>query len=130
PDVSQAVIKALALAAALVLVLAVVAVGLALAARDSEDERRVLTAVGAPPSVLRRVGALRATLLVAVAVLIAIPAGLLPAAAMVEAGGAANELRIEVWSLAFIVVALPVAVGVVAMAGGAARDRLRPTRPD
>lgn len=130
PDVPQALIKASALAGALLLVLAVVAVGLALAARDSEDERQVLTAVGAPPSVLRRVGAMRAALLVTVAVLIAVPAGLLPAAAVVAAGGSANELRIDVWSLAFVVVALPSTVGAVALAGAVARDRLRPTRPD
>lgn len=46
--ISPAQVRAAVLAASLLLVLAVVAVGLALAAKDSEDERQVLVAVGAP----------------------------------------------------------------------------------
>ncbi|HYD10294.1 MAG TPA: FtsX-like permease family protein [Acidimicrobiales bacterium] len=130
PVVSPAMAKAAAMVAALLLVLALVAVGLALAARDSQDEREVLVAVGAPPTVLRRVGALRAVVLVAAAVLVAVPTGLVPAAAIVAADQANHDLRIDLWFLAFVVLALPVLVGVVAFAGGALRDRLRPARPD
>lgn len=130
---SPARARALALALAFALVAAVVAIGLSLAARDSEDERRVLTAVGAAPRTLRRVAALRAAMLVAAAAVVAVPAGLLPAAAIVEAAtapGADRALRVDGPALLFVVVGAPLLVGSAVSAAAVVRDRLRPPRPD
>ncbi|MEJ7585259.1 MAG: FtsX-like permease family protein [Acidimicrobiales bacterium] len=131
--VSPALIKAGVLAGALLLVLAVVAVGLALAAKDSEDERQVLTAVGAPPRTLRRTGALRAVLLVLVAGLISTPAGLLPAAAIVAAADVSDDpapFRPDLWTVLFVVILVPALVGMITWSGGRVRDLVRPRRPD
>lgn len=128
---STAAARALVLAVSLLLVLAVVAVGLALAAKDSEDERRVLTAAGAPPRMLRQVGTRRATLLVLTAALIAVPAGLLPAGAVVAAAADTSEgFRLDPWSLAFVIAGLPLATAACTSVGGRLRDSLRPSRPD
>ena len=131
-SVSRALVRVAILAGSLLLILAVVAVGLALAARDSEDERQVLAATGAPPRVLRRIGTRRAVLLVATAVAIAVPAGLLPAGAVVAAAadGSSEGFRLDLWSLGFVVAVLPLAVGVVTAAGGRIRDARRVDRPD
>lgn len=131
-SVSRALVRAAILAGSLVLILAVVAVGLALAARDSEDERQVLAATGAPPRVLRQIATRRAVLLVATAIAIAVPAGLLPAGAIVAAAADGNNetFRLDPWSLVFVVAVLPLAVGVVTAAGGRLRDARRAGRPD
>lgn len=125
-------VRAGVLALALLLILAVVAVGLALAAKDSEDERQVLFAVGAPPRTLRRTSALRAVLLALVAGLISVPAGLLPAAAIVAAsdvGSGESVYRPDLWTVGFVLVVVPALVGLVTWAGGRLRDLLRPKRP-
>lgn len=127
---AEPLVRAGILAVSLVLILAVVAVGLALAARDSEDERLVLGAVGAPPRVLRQVGTRRATLLVLTAAVIAVPAGLLPASAIVAAANRSAGLRLDPWSLAFVVVGVPLAVALATAASGRLRDGLRPDRPE
>ncbi len=131
---SPALIKAGLLAVSLALVLAVVAVGLALAAKDSEDERQVLLAVGARPKTLRRLGALRAVLLVLVAVILSVPAGLLSAAAIVAASEADPDrqpaFRPDGWGLLFVTVLLPVGVGLATWLGGRLRDAVRPARAD
>jgi putative ABC transport system permease protein len=132
--VDEALIRAAVLAGVLLVMLAVVAVGLALAAKDNEDERQVLAAVGAPPRTLRRVGALRAVLLVALAGVIALPAGLLPAAAIHSASTAATwderTFAVDPTSLVFVVVLVPAIAGLVVWLAGSVRDLARPRRPD
>jgi putative ABC transport system permease protein len=131
---SDGELKAIALAAVLLLVLLVVGIGLALAAKDSEDEGQILSAIGAPPKVLRRVAAGRAALLAAVAAVLAIPTALLPSASIVAAATTdrydERHLRPDLVSVAFVLVAVPLAAWVLTAAAAAARDRLRPARPD
>ena len=132
--VDERLIRAAVLALALLVMLAVVAVGLALAAKDNEDERQVLAAIGAPPRTLRRVGALRAVLLVALAGVIALPAGLLPAAAIHAASTTSawdqRSFAVDPTSLLFVVVLVPAIAGLVVWAAGGLRDLTRPKRPD
>lgn len=131
-DFSPALIRAIVLVAVFVLMLAVVAIGLALAGKDSDDERQVLAAIGAPPRTLRRVGALRGVLLVGIAVLLAIPAGLLPAAAILEASDttARQHLALDWPTIGFLVVAVPLVTGTVVWIAGRIRDLVKPMRPD
>lgn len=129
--VSAAMVKAAISLVALLLVLAVLGVGLAMAAKDSEDERQVLTAVGAPPKTLRRVGARRAALLALCAALLAVPTGLLPAAAVVAASTVDDKpFRPDLWAVLFVAVVVPLAAGGGAAVAGRLRDAVRPPRPD
>jgi putative ABC transport system permease protein len=121
-------VRSVVAGAALLLVLAIVTIGLALAAKDNEDETRTLWAVGASPRTLRQLGARRPVLLVLAAAALVIPAGLLPAALIVRAEG--YPLLPDWWSVLFVVVVLPLVVGLVASVGGRALAGLRPTRPD
>jgi putative ABC transport system permease protein len=131
---SPATVRAILLGLSLLLVLAVIAVGLALAANDSKDESQVLHAVGAPPKVLRRVSALRAVLLVVVAVMISVPAGLMSAASIVAAADAGSSevlrFRVDGLGLLFLTIVMPATVGLVVWLGGRARDAIRPPRAD
>jgi len=74
-DIAWPLIQLIVLAVALMAVLLVVAIGLSLAATESRDERDVLHTVGASPSVLRRVAAVKAWVLTTGAAVVAIPAG-------------------------------------------------------
>ena len=134
PDpVSPARVRAVAMALAFALVAVVVGIGLTLAAKDSADERQVLTAVGAPPRTLRRVAALRAALLVAAAAVVAVPTGLLPAAAIVEAATAPESqrsLHVDALAVLYVVVGAPILVAAAVSSAAAVRDRLRPPRGD
>lgn len=128
-------VRALVLAGVFLAVLGVVAVGLLLAGRDSRDEAAVLSAVGAPPSAIRRVGAARAVLLVAVAVALALPAGLLAAWSLFTAVRSETSdwfwyprFEIDPTILAFVLLMAPL-IGVVTWAGGLLRDAVRPARP-
>jgi putative ABC transport system permease protein len=131
PGLSAALIRLLVLTGVFILMLAVVAVGLALAGKDSEDERQVLAAIGAAPRTLRRVGALRGALLVGVAVVLAIPAGVLPMWSIKQASGDSQSAGFAVdWpTLAFLVLVVPVATGLVVWFAGRLRDLVKPTRP-
>jgi putative ABC transport system permease protein len=142
PALTPGQIRAIGYGVLMLLIGAVVAVGLALAAKDDKDEAQVLTAVGAPPRIVRRVAALRAGFLVGTAIVIAVPAGLLPAWAIVAAsprdsysalgayqGNDALPLHVDAPTLLFVVVVVPVAVMAVALISSWARDRLRRTRP-
>ncbi len=64
-------------------VIGVVAAALALTARDNEDERDVLRAVGAAPRAHRQVRTRQATLLAGSACAIGVPIGVAAVAAMV-----------------------------------------------
>jgi hypothetical protein len=71
--------------------LAVVAAMVGLAQAEASPERRALFAVGASPSVLRRTAAASAGLLALLGGLLAVPAGLLPLAAIYAASPAATR---------------------------------------
>jgi putative ABC transport system permease protein len=142
-SLSPSQVRAIGYGTVLLLVGAVVAVGLALAAKDNEDENQVLVAVGAAPRVVRRVGALRAGLLVASATVIAVPAGLLSAWAMVAASESStyvgatgvvqtmgHRLHPDWITLGFVSLALPIGVMAVALFGSWLRDVVRRPRPD
>jgi predicted lysophospholipase L1 biosynthesis ABC-type transport system permease subunit len=130
---SRGQIKALLMAAAALIVLAVVAVGLALAAQDEAEERQILEAVGAPPRTVRRATALKAALLAFIAGALAVPAGLLPAAAVVAAAEDRDrnwELTPDVPSIVLVLVVVPLLAGTATWVGGRLRAAVRPKRPD
>jgi hypothetical protein len=129
-ELSSTFARAVVVGLSLLFVLAVVAVGLALAARDSEDERQILSAVGASPRTLRRVGALRGVLLTLTGAALAVPAALLASAAIVAVSDAENGFRVDWWAVFFVVAVVPLVVGGVALVGGRIRDTFRPVRPD
>jgi putative ABC transport system permease protein len=99
--------------------LAVVAAMTGLAQAEAGPERRVLSAVGAPPSVLRRAAAASAGLLALLGGALAVPAGLLPLAAIYAASPSATPLVVPWPALAAAVVLVPL----LAAAGGATLTR-------
>lgn len=131
---SRSMVKGGLFGLSFVVVLAIVGVALGLAAHDTRDERQVLSALGASPRTLRQVAARRAFLLVSTATAIALPAALLPSAAIIAALNADSirsyPFRLDLWALLFVVVVLPAAAGLMALVGGRLRDLFRPIRPD
>jgi len=110
--ISRGVDEAL-LAIAALLTLAVVASGLALSAAEGKADDTMLVALGADPTARRRFRATQAGLLVATAGLLAIPAGLIPAAVIIHNNDA--MLFAVPWTAgAIVLIALPAAA-----AGGA-----------
>ena len=95
--------------------LTVVAAIVGLAQAEASPERRVLVAVGASPSVLRRTAAASAGLLALLGGLLAVPAGLLPLAAIYAASPAATPLVVPWAGLVVATVLVPL----LAAAGGA-----------
>lgn len=71
-------IRLLLLVASLVFALSVTAVAVALGEAETRPDQRTLLALGADPSVRRRITAARAGVLAAIAGVLAVPAGLLP----------------------------------------------------
>jgi putative ABC transport system permease protein len=96
------------LAVAAALTLAVVASGLALSAAEGRADDTMLVALGADPATRRRLRATQAGMLVGIGGLLALPAGLIPAAVFVRQF---YELRFAVpWTaVAIVLVALPAA---------------------
>lgn len=130
PDVDPvAFARMVTLGLGLAVTLLVVAIGLGLAAKDSEDERQVLYAVGSSPRTLRRVAAARAVLLVLSATVIAVPAGLAASFAVVEPVEDV-ALHIEWPSIGFVLLGGPAIAGVVVLVGSWLRERLRPPRAE
>jgi putative ABC transport system permease protein len=101
--------------------LAVVAAMVGLTQAEASSERRALFAIGASPSDLRRTTAASAGLLAMIGGVLAVPAGLLPLAAIYAASPAAAPLVVPWTGLAVAAVAVPA----VAAAGGAALTRAR-----
>jgi putative ABC transport system permease protein len=95
--------------------LTVVAAMVGLAQAEASPERRALVAVGASPSVLRRTAAASAGLLALLGGLLAVPAGLLPLAAIYAASPAATPLVVPWTGLVVATVLVPL----LAAAGGA-----------
>ncbi|MGH2916977.1 MAG: FtsX-like permease family protein [Solirubrobacteraceae bacterium] len=107
PGIVRGLYEAL-LAIAAALTLAVVASGLALSAAEGKADDTMLTALGADPRSRRRLRATQAGLLVEIGGLLALPAGLIPAAVIAVN---AEELRFAVpWdAVAIVLLALPAA---------------------
>lgn len=128
---SAAMRRALLFAAVVAVLLAVVFVGLALAAKDSEDERQVLSAVGARPAVLRWMAAARAWVLTTAGVLIAMPAGLAGAYAIIEADNPTRGgFRVDVAAVLTLAVLFPLIASAAVLVGTRARDAIRRPLPD
>jgi putative ABC transport system permease protein len=110
---------ALLFGASAAVALAVVAAMVGLAQAEAGPERRVLFAVGASPLVLRRMAAASAGLLALLGGLLAVPAGLLPLAAIYAASPAATPLVVPWAGLGVATVLVPL----LAAAGGATLTR-------
>ena len=82
------------------------ATGLALSAAEGKGDDALLVALGADPADRRRLRATQAGLLVGIGALLAVPAGLIPAAVIISQ---VSELRFALpWTaLAVVVLALP-----------------------
>lgn len=115
----------------LLFTLLVVAIALALDASESGDERALLAAIGAPPKVRRSIVAWQAFLLPALAAVVAVPAGLLGAYAVVsvrrELDGPARDVAVQVpWgAMALVLVVVPLATAALTWVGAALRGRRR-----
>ena len=104
----------------------VILVGMALAAAETREEVEVLTAVGAAPSTLRRLAATKAGLLAGAGVALALPTGLIPVWVVRNASNGSSHFAVPWASLGLLVVVLPAAVALLALAGSTVRGRLRP----
>ena len=115
----------------LLFTLLVVAIALALDASESGDERALLAAIGAPPKVRRSIVAWQAFLLPALAAVVAVPAGLLVAYAVVsvrtELDGPARDVAVQVpWgAMALVLLLVPLATAALTWVGAALRGRRR-----
>ncbi len=122
----RALVDAIAVAVALLLALLVVAIGLSLAATESRDERDVLLAVGASPSTLRSLAAIKAVVLTVGAAALAIPTGFIPVAAILRAG--TDDTIVFPWlTAAGLLFAVPAIAGLAARSASAVARRVRPT---
>lgn len=125
-EVSRLVIYAMFDGLALLFTSFVILVGLALAAAETREEVEVLIAVGASPSLLRRLAAAKAALLAGAGVALAVPTGLLPVWVVRNASNGSSRFLVPWASLGLLVVVLPAAVALLAMAGSAVAARFRP----
>ncbi len=116
-----------ALGASALLTLAVVAVALALTAAESSDENRLLEAIGSPPSIRRSVSAWQATLLPAMAVIVAVPIALAVAAVVLhESSGSGPDNVVVPWlTVAALAVGLPLVSGGATWVGSLFTGRRR-----
>jgi putative ABC transport system permease protein len=122
------VIQALLVAMALVLTVFVIAVNLALSASETRDERDVLTVVGAAPRALSRANGYKAALLTVMGAALAVPLGLLPVTVFYATSTGATRLVLPYAVIALLVVAVPVAAGLVTAVASAIALRVRPVR--
>jgi hypothetical protein len=130
-ETTRGPVRAGGFAAMALFVLAVVGVGLALSARDAEDERAVFVAVGGGPGAQRRLGTRRASLLVGIAVAVAVPVALAATTAVVMMSTRPGvQLRFDWFALVAVSIALPIVVALATAAGGWLRDRMSPSMPD
>jgi putative ABC transport system permease protein len=112
-------------AGVLAFTLLVVAVTLALNAAESRDERALLRAIGAPPRVERVSRAWEATLLPAMAMVVAVPLGLASALTVIAVGGGGAYRATVPWLVvATLLVAVPVVSGGVTRLVTAVAGRL------
>lgn len=112
------------------LAIGVVGVALALSAAESQDERRLLVAMGASPSTMRATAAVTAGLLSSAGFLLAVPTGLAPAAVVLSASRQDWEsgpaVQVPVALIVAFVVAVPLLAAAVAWSATALGPRRRP----
>lgn len=123
---SKALVQAAIAGAALLLVLVVIAIGLSLAAAESRDERNTLIAVGASPKTLRRRSATTATLLAVTGGVLAVPTGLIPVAVVMRTVD--TPVTVPWMSILVLIVVIPIIVGIIALIGSSAMQRIRPPK--
>lgn len=129
--VSPAEVRQIVLGIVVFIALIVLAMSLALSAAETRDERDILVSLGARPSTMRSVSAWKAALLAFSGAAVAIPTGFIPIAVVFLAMVKANETaHISFpWSASLqLLVAAPIVAGLVAYAGSAIAQTLRPTR--
>jgi putative ABC transport system permease protein len=124
PSRTWVAVHVAAVAASLAFTLLVVAVALTLTAAESGDERRLLDAIGAPPSLRRSVSAWQALLLPAMAVLLGVPISLLVSYAVVNAEGTTG-VRVPWATVAAVSLLLPLASGGITWLSSAVTNRGR-----
>ncbi len=127
PVLGRSAVQGLIILGALVLTLVVVAIGLGLSAVESRDERDVLIALGAKPVTLRRMAGVRAVLLTATGVLLAVPTGLLPAVVVLRTASDA-DVRLPWLAVGALVVVVPAVAGLASWVTSAVIQRVRPPR--
>ena len=100
---------------------------LALTAAESSDENRLLEAIGSPPSIRRSVSAWQATLLPALAVVVAVPIALAVAAVVLHESAEVGPDNVVVpWlTVAALAVGLPLLSGGVTWVGSTFTGRRR-----
>ena len=119
-------VRLIVLGVSLLLVMLLVSIGMALWAVESRAERDVLVAVGASPSTLARVAGWRAGGLTLGAMLIAVPMGLLVSWAITRA--AHGSIAVPWLLAALLLFAVPVVIGVGALACSRLAQKIRPVR--
>lgn len=124
PFAIQLILAGVALAFALF----VIGASLALAAAESKDERDVLTAAGAAPSVLARAAGSKAVLLAGIGGLMAVPIGFLPVLVYAQSESDGFPVIFPTTIVVLLVLGVPTVVGLAAMASSATAQRLRPVR--
>jgi putative ABC transport system permease protein len=129
--ISPDVVRQIILAVVVVIALIVLAMSLALSAAETRDERDVLVSLGATPRTMRGVAAWKATALAFTGAALAIPTGFIPVAVAYYAAvrpGDTARLAFP-WSTALeLLFIAPLIAAVVAGAGSAVAQRLRPTQ--
>jgi putative ABC transport system permease protein len=131
PPTSSGVIETLIALAILVVTLLIVAIGLALTAAESKDERDVLVSVGARPRTLSSLSGLRAFVLSAFGVLLAVPVGLVPTIVVIrasQAGEAIPEGPVVPWLTIVLLLCIPFVAYAAARTASAIARRVRPVR--
>ena len=117
---------------ATLLTLVVVGIGLSLSAIESRDERDVLSAIGAPPRVLRSVAARKALLMAAAGALVAVPAGLVPVFVVLyveeNSDRSISDIITIPWlTLGALVIGVPLVAAASTTVASAIAQRVRPT---
>jgi hypothetical protein len=127
PDLRPMVLAEVGLAAGSVLVtLGVIAAGLSLAGAETRRERELLMVSGAAPRTIAGINGRKAALVVVIGTLLALPVGLLPAWASLDAAGRQQAFAVPWRTVGLLVVAVPVMAGIGAGAASALALRRRP----
>jgi putative ABC transport system permease protein len=128
-DAGRMMLAEVGLSAGSVLVtLLVIAVGLSLAAAETRRERELLTIAGASPGTIARVSARKAVLVVLIGTVLAMPVGLLPAWATLDATGRSEAFVLPWRTIVLLTVVVPLVTGLATRLASALGQRWRPVR--
>lgn len=131
PSVDSRLVQLLITGVVMAITLLIVAIGLSLMAAEGKDERDVLVAIGSPPRTLSSLAALRACLLAACAVVLAIPVGLIPVSIVLNASnsGSSNVQGVVIpWFTIALLFCVPAVVYLVTRVTGTIARLARPVR--